>query len=89
VGGQDDFLQGIDTPPVCHLVEIIAPRGSARANTVKHLNTARFQICHRWSDMPKTVTFKARNKVAAREAGYMQKRLDYLDRPTGTPPTWP
>jgi regulator of RNase E activity RraA len=73
-----DFLQSIDTPTVCNLVEIVAPERRGFGYTVRHLHCP-------FPDLPpivgfaKTVTFKAKDAVPLGEAGYMQKRLDYLD----------
>jgi len=75
---QMDFLRSIDTPTVCNLVEIVAPERRGSGYTIKHLHCP-------FPDLPpmvgyaKTVTFKAKDKVPLGEAGYMQKRLDYLD----------
>jgi regulator of RNase E activity RraA len=76
--GQLEFLQSIDTPTVCNLVEIVAPERRGHGYTVTHLHCP-------FPDLPpivgfaKTVTFKAKDRVPLGEAGYMQKRLDYLD----------
>jgi regulator of RNase E activity RraA len=81
---QMDFLRSIDTPTVCNLVEIVAPERRGSGYTVKHLHCP-------FPDLPpmvgyaKTVTFKAKDKVTLGEAGYMQKRLDYLDYVASTP----
>ena len=75
---QLEFLRSIDTPTVCNLIEIVAPERRGHGYTVKHLHCP-------FPDLPpivgfaKTVTFKAKDKVPLGEAGYMQKRLDYLD----------
>jgi regulator of RNase E activity RraA len=75
---QLEFLQSIDTPTVCNLVEIVAPERRGHGYTVTHLHCP-------FPDLPpivgfaKTVTFKAKDRVPLGEAGYMQKRLDYLD----------
>src|SRR5215813_4962032 len=72
---QLEFLQSIDTPTVCNLVEIVAPERRGHGYTVKHLHCP-------FPDLPpivgfaKTVTFKAKDKVPLGEAGYMQERLD-------------
>jgi len=76
---QDDmeFLQSIDTPTVCNLVEIAAPERRGDFYTVKHLHCP-------FPDLPpmvgfaKTVTIRAKDKIAL-DAGYAQRRLDYLD----------
>ena len=81
---QLEFLQSIDTPTVCNLVEIVAPERRGHGYTVKHLHCP-------FPDLPpivgfaKTVTFKAKDKVPLGEAGYMQKRLDYLDYVASAP----
>jgi len=81
---QLDFLKSIDTPTACNLIEIVAPERRGFGYTVKHLHCP-------FPDLPpivgfaKTVTFKAKDKVPLGEAGYMQKRLDYLDYVAGAP----
>jgi regulator of RNase E activity RraA len=81
---QLEFLQSIDTPTVCNLVEIVAPERRGHGYTVKHLHCP-------FPDLPpiigfaKTVKFKAKDKVPLGEAGYMQKRLDYLDYVASAP----
>jgi regulator of RNase E activity RraA len=75
---QLEFLRSIDTPTVCNLVEIVLPQRRGHGYTVRHLHCP-------FPDLPpivgfaKTVTFKAKDAVPLGEAGYMQKRLDYLD----------
>jgi len=73
-----DFLQSIDTPTVCNLVEIVAPERRGFGYTVKHLHCP-FPDLSPIVGFAKTVTFKAKDAVPLAEAGYMQKRLDYLD----------
>src|SRR5256885_1254031 len=81
---QFDFLRSIDTPTVCNLIEVVAPERRGHGYTVKHLHCP-------FPDLPpivgfaKTVTFKAKDAVPLAEAGYMQKRLDYLDYVAGAP----
>jgi regulator of RNase E activity RraA len=81
---QMDFLRSIDTPTVCNLVEIVAPERRGSGYTIKHLHCP-------FPDLPpmvgyaKTVAFKAKDKVPLGEAGYMQKRLDYLDYVASAP----
>jgi regulator of RNase E activity RraA len=73
---QMKFLQSIDTPTVCNIVEMVAPERRGHGYTVRHL------FCP-FPDLPpivgfaKTVTAKAKDKVALGD--YMGKRLDYLD----------
>ena len=75
---QAEFLQSIDTPTVCNIVEMVAPERRGHGYTVKHL------FCP-FPDLPpivgfaKTVTMRAQDRVPLGEAGYMNKRLDYLD----------
>jgi regulator of RNase E activity RraA len=81
---QLDFLQSIDTPTVCNLVEIVSPERRGHGYTFKHLHCP-------FPDLPpivgfaKTVTFKAKDKVPLGDGGYMQKRLDYLDYVASAP----
>ena len=81
---QFEFLRSIDTPTVCNLIEMVAPERRGHGYTVKHLHCP-------FPDLPpivgfaKTVTFKAKDKVPLGEAGYMQKRLDYLDYVAAAP----
>jgi regulator of RNase E activity RraA len=75
---QAEFLQSIDTPTVCNLLEIVAPERRGFGYTVRHLHCP-------FPDLPpmvgfaKTATMRAQDRVPLGEAGYMAKRLDYLD----------
>ena len=73
-----EFLRSIDTPTVCNLVEILAPQRRGHGYTVRHLHCP-FPELPPIVGFARTVTFKAKDAVALGEAGYMQKRLDYLD----------
>jgi regulator of RNase E activity RraA len=81
---QFEFLRSIDTPTVCNLLEIVAPERRGFGYTVRHLHCP-------FPDLPpmvgfaKTVTMRARDKVPLGEAGYMAKRLDYLDYVASAP----
>jgi len=81
---QLDFLKSIDTPTACNLIEIVAPERRGFGYTVKHLHCP-------FPDLPpmvgfaKTVTFRAKDAVPLGQAGYMQKRLDYLDYVASAP----
>jgi regulator of RNase E activity RraA len=75
---QLEFLQSIDTPTVCNLIEIVAPERRGHGYTVKHLHCP-FPELPPIVGFARTVTFKAKNAVPLGQAGYMQKRLDYLD----------
>jgi regulator of RNase E activity RraA len=81
---QLDFLQSIDTPTVCNLIEIVAPERRGAGYTVRHLHCP-------FPDLPpmvgfaKTVTIRAKDAVPLGQAGYMQKRLDYLDYVAASP----
>jgi regulator of RNase E activity RraA len=78
------FLRSIDTPTVCNLIEIVAPERRGAGYTVRHLHCA-------FPDLPpmvgfaKTVTMRAQDPVPLGQAGYMQKRLDYLDYVAAAP----
>jgi len=75
---QFEFLRSIDTPTVCNLLEVVAPERRGFGYTVRHLHCP-------FPDLPpmvgfaKTATMRAQDRVALGEAGYMNKRLDYLD----------
>jgi regulator of RNase E activity RraA len=73
-----EFLRSIDTPTVCNLVEIAAPERRGHGYTVKHLHCP-FPELPPMVGFARTVTFKAKDAVPLGQAGYMQKRLDYLD----------
>jgi regulator of RNase E activity RraA len=75
---QLDFLQSIDTPTVCNLIEIVAPERRGGGYTVRHLHCP-FPELAPIVGFARTVTFKAKDAVPLGQAGYMQKRLDYLD----------
>jgi regulator of RNase E activity RraA len=81
---QLDFLQSIDTPTVCNLIEIVAPERRGAGYTIRHLHCP-------FPDLPpmvgfaKTVTIRAKDAVPLGQAGYMQKRLDYLDYVAANP----
>jgi regulator of RNase E activity RraA len=81
---QFDFLKSIDTPTVCNLIEIVAPERRVAGYTVRHLHCP-------FPDLPpmvgfaKTVTSRAKDAVPLGQAGYMQKRLDYLDYVAANP----
>src|SRR3979409_1592749 len=81
---QLEFLQSIDTPTVCNLLEIVAPERRGHGYTVKHLHCP-------FPDLPpmvgyaKTVTIRAKDAVPLGQATYMAKRLDYLDYVASTP----
>src|SRR5437868_1290171 len=73
-----EFLRSIDTPTVCNLIEIVAPERRGSGYTVKHLHCP-------FPDLPpmvgfaKTVSIKAKDAIAAGDASYIQRRLNYLD----------
>src|SRR6516164_5493830 len=73
-----EFLRSIDTPTVCNLVEVVAPQRRGHGYTIRHLHCP-FPELPPIVGFARTVTFKAKDAVALGEAGYMQKRLDYLD----------
>ncbi len=81
---QFEFLRSIDTPTVCNLIEIVAPERRGGGYTVQHLHCP-------FPDLPpmvgfaKTVTIRAKDAVPLGQAGYMQKRLDYLNYVAAAP----
>jgi len=83
---QIDFLQSIDTPTVCNVIEMVAPERRGHGYTIQHLHCP-------FPDLPpmigfaKTVTCRSRDKVNVGD--YMQKRLEYLDYVAAAPnPSW-
>jgi regulator of RNase E activity RraA len=81
---QFEFLRSIDTPTVCNLLEVAAPERRGFGYTVRHLHCP-------FPDLPpmvgfaKTATMRAQDRVSLGEAGYMAKRLDYLDYVAAAP----
>ena len=73
---QMEFLQSMDTPTVCNVIEMVAPERRGHGYTVKHLFCP-FPGLPPIVGFAKTATAKAKNKVAMGD--YMGKRLDYLD----------
>jgi regulator of RNase E activity RraA len=73
-----EFLRSLDTPTVCNLIEMVAPERRGSFYTVRHLHCP-FPELPPMVGFAKTVTIRTRDKVPLGEAGYMQKRLDYLD----------
>ena len=73
-----EFLRSIDTPTVCNLLEIAAPERRGHGYTVRHLHCP-FPELPPMVGFAKTVTMRAQDPVPLGQAGYMQKRLDYLD----------
>jgi regulator of RNase E activity RraA len=71
---QFKFLQSLDTPTVCNLIEIVAPQRRGQFYTVKHLHCP-------FPDLPAMVGFAKTVSIRAKtgDAAYMQRRLDYLD----------
>jgi len=73
-----EFLRSMDAPTVCNLVEIVTPARRGAGYTVKHLRCP-------FPDLPpmvgfaRTVTIKAKDAFGMGDAGYIQRRLDYLD----------
>jgi regulator of RNase E activity RraA len=70
------FLQSLDTPTVCNLIEIVAPQRRDRFYTVKHLHCP-FPDLPAMVGFAKTVTIRAKQGPA--DSSYMQRRLNYLD----------
>jgi regulator of RNase E activity RraA len=81
---QASFLQSIDTPTVCNLIEMVAPERRGFGYTVRHLHCP-FPELPPMVGFAKTVTFKAKDAFGMADAGYMQKRLEYLDYVASTP----
>ena len=82
------FLESMDTPTVCNVIEIVAPERRGYGYTTRHLHCP-------FPDLPpkvgfaKTVTMRAKDPVPLAGEGYMQRRLDYLDYVASQPnPSW-
>jgi regulator of RNase E activity RraA len=73
---QAEFLQSMDTPTVCNVIEMVAPERRGHGYTVKHLFCP-FPSLPPIVGFAKTGTAKAKDKVSAGD--YMAKRMDYLD----------
>jgi regulator of RNase E activity RraA len=81
---QIEFLRSIDTPTVCNLLEVVAPERRGFGYTVRHLHCP-FPDLAPMVGFAKTVTMRAQDRVPLGEAGYMAKRLDYLDYVAAAP----
>ncbi len=79
-----EFLRSIDTPTVCNLIEIVAPERRGSGYTIKHLHCP-FPELPPMVGFAKTVTVKAKDAIAAGDASYMQRRLEYLDYVAAAP----
>lgn len=75
---QAEFLRSIDTPTVCNLIEMVAPERRGFGYTVKHLHCP-FPNLPPMVGFAKTVTIKSKDSFGLGDAGYMSKRMDYLD----------
>jgi len=73
---QAEFLQSMDTPTACNVIEMVAPERRGHGYTVKHLFCP-FPNLPPIVGFAKTVTAKARDKIAG--GSYMEKRMSYLD----------
>jgi regulator of RNase E activity RraA len=83
---QTEFLQSIDTPTVCNVLEMVAPERRGHGYTIQHLHCP-FPALPPMVGFAKTVTCRSRDKVNVGD--YMQKRLDYLDYVAAAPnPSW-
>jgi len=82
------FLESMDTPTVCYVIEIIAPDRRGHGYTTRHLHCP-------FPDIPskvgfaKTMTMRAKDPIPLGGESYMQKRHDYLDYVASQPhPSW-
>src|SRR5438067_12281244 len=73
-----EFLRSIDTPTVYNLIEIVAPERRGSGYTVRHLHCP-FPHLPPMVGFAKTVTIEAKDAIAAGDASYLQRRLEYLD----------
>jgi regulator of RNase E activity RraA len=87
---QDDiaFLESMDTPTVCNVIEVVAPERRGHGYTTRHLHCAFPDLAPKVG-YAKTVTMRAKDPVTLGGEGYMQRRLDYLDYVASKPnPSW-
>jgi regulator of RNase E activity RraA len=81
---QAEFLQSIDTPTVCNILEVVAPQRRGFGYTVKHLHCP-FPVLPPMVGFAKTATFRTKDAVPLGEASYVGKRMDYLDYVASSP----
>ena len=75
---QAEFLQSMDTPTVCNVIEMVAPERRGHGYTVKHLFCP-FPNLPPIVGFAKTVTAKAKDKIARRLLhGEAHDYLDYV-----------
>jgi len=87
---EDDiaFLESMDTPTVCNVIEIVAPERRGHGYTTRHLHCPFPDLAPKVG-FAKTVTMRAKDPVPLGDAGYMNKRFDYLDYIASQPnPSW-
>ena len=73
-----EFLQSIDTPTVCNIVEMVAPERHGYGFTTGHLHCP-FPELPPMLGFAKTVSIRAKDAFSLGKADYMHKRMDYLD----------
>lgn len=83
-----EFLESMDTPTVCNVIEIVAPERRGYGYTTRHLHCP-FPNLPPKVGFAKTVTMRAKDPVSLGGQGYMQRRQDYLDYVASPPnPSW-
>ena len=83
-----DFLQSMDTPTVCNIVEMVYPERRGHGFTTRHLHCA-FPDLPQMVGYAKTVTIRSKDPVPLKGEGYMARRMDYLDYVASEPrPSW-
>jgi regulator of RNase E activity RraA len=73
-----EFLRSIDTPTVCNIVEMVSPERRGYGYTTRHLHCP-FPDLAPMLAYARTVTIRTKDAFALSDAGYMDKRMDYLD----------
>lgn len=76
--GDFEFLQSIDTPTVCNIVEMVVPERRGHGFTTGHLHCP-FPELPPIVAFAKTVSIRAKDAFPLGQTGYMNKRMDYLD----------
>src|SRR5262249_57420006 len=86
---QLEFLQSIDTPTVCNLVEIVAPERRGHGYTVRHLHCP-FPELPPIVGFARTVTFKAKDAVPLGQGATFKSgsSISITSRPSRGPASW-
>jgi regulator of RNase E activity RraA len=73
-----EFLQSVDTPTVCNIVEMVVPGRRGHGFTTGHLYCP-FPELPPMVAFAKTVSIRAKDAFSLGQTDYMHKRMDYLE----------